>query len=154
MGNKINLIAAIISFLATSLAVGIIIYTEVIYQHPLPDNEQEFKELKKDRTSVNTAEGLKLDRLTINIRSPRTRLRYLDITLNLIPFRIDQIGILEDKKPIINDTIIDIAGQMSPNNLNSVAGKILLEERIKTRINKRLHQKIIKEIYFSHFVVQ
>ncbi|MEC8623527.1 MAG: flagellar basal body-associated FliL family protein, partial [Bdellovibrionota bacterium] len=57
-------------------------------------------------------------------------------------------------KHIVRDTFLDIAGEMSPEELNSLTGKLLLESRIKNRLNKDMGSKIVQELYFTKFVVQ
>ena len=74
--------------------------------------------------------------------------------LDLIPFKEKHLSKLEDNKAYIRDAIIDIASNMSASELASLSGKILLEERIKKQINTKLRKQIIKEIYFSNFVIQ
>jgi flagellar FliL protein len=43
---------------------------------------------------------------------------------------------------------------MKASELNSITGKILLESRIKKRLNSILGAPIIKRIYFSKFIIQ
>ena len=54
----------------------------------------------------------------------------------------------------MKDAIIDIASNMAPEELNTVAGKVILEERIRKRLNDFFGKSLVKEIYFSIFVVQ
>ena len=57
-------------------------------------------------------------------------------------------------KHIVRDSFLDIAGEMKPDELNSLTGKILLENRIKQRLNQAAGKKIVQELYFTKFVVQ
>ena len=43
---------------------------------------------------------------------------------------------------------------MPPEQLNTISGKLLLEDRIVKKINNIYKQNIIKELYFSRFLVQ
>ncbi|MBY0416372.1 MAG: flagellar basal body-associated FliL family protein, partial [Bdellovibrionales bacterium] len=38
--------------------------------------------------------------------------------------------------------------------LNSLSGKILLEDRLKREINKALKKPVVKNIFFASFIVQ
>ena len=49
--------------------------------------------------------------------------------------------------------IIDITSGSDPDELNTVAGKLLLENRLKNIINKILGKKIVSEILFTTFVI-
>jgi flagellar basal body-associated protein FliL len=44
---------------------------------------------------------------------------------------------------------------LDPDDLDSVTGKILLENKIKKQVNAKLGEPpVVKQIYFSGFVVQ
>lgn len=150
---SIMLVVCIVASLAT---VGVFVYTEVIYERPVPDDYEEFEKMKQESANVTTAiqKSLKLERMTINLLSRRTRLRFLDTRIHLVPFKSENIPILEENKAIIKNTIIEIVSKLKPEQLNSVSGKILLAEKIKKQVNQSLNKKILKEIYFAHFVVQ
>ena len=56
--------------------------------------------------------------------------------------------------PVVQDRIIDITSKMGPDELNSLSGKILLEDRLKREINKTMKKPMVKNIYFASFIVQ
>ena len=62
--------------------------------------------------------------------------------------------VVKAQKSFVEDSLIDIAGNMQPEELNSVTGRILLETRIKDRINNKIGKKAVKKIYFSKFIIQ
>ena len=67
----------------------------------------------------------------MNLPARTARLRFLELEISLFPFKEKQKAKLEALTPILKDTIIDVSSKMSPDELNSISGKILLEERIK-----------------------
>jgi len=154
-GNKlIDQIILFASLLICVGALGVFVFTEMIYQKPrISDQVEKQKMLDEGRKQVFPS-PFKMKKLIVNLPSHNKRLRFLDISVHLVPFKPELHEILENNRPPIRDAVIDIAGKMPPAELNSVSGKILLENRIKKRINQILHQKVIKDIYFSKFVVQ
>jgi len=140
--------------LATLAALGVFVYTEMVFKRPLPDNQIEKANLIKDSESSVAPEVFKLDKMIINLNSAGSRLRFLDVEIHLVPFKSQSVERFEAQKAIIKDAIIDISSNMEPDELNSVAGKILLEERMRRRINDFYGKPLVKEIYFSRFVVQ
>jgi flagellar FliL protein len=141
--------------LATLLGgLGLFVYTNMIYKRPLPDEAAELEDLKNSAKKGTEVPPLKLDKMTINLHSETARLRFLDIEAHLLPFKEDEVKILETKKTEILDAIMEVASNMSPEDLNSISGKILLENRLKNRINNLLGDQIVREIFFSSFVVQ
>lgn len=154
-GNKkIDTIILGVSTLMTLVVLGTFVYTEIIYERPLPDGEEEKQNLIA-HSKKNTETGhFKLDKMIINLNNAGSRLRFLDVEMHLVPFKERYNDIFEQSKPIISDSIIDIASNMKPEELNSIAGKILLEDRIKKRLNRYYEKDYVKGIFFSRFVVQ
>lgn len=154
-GKKpIDLALAGLSLLATAGALGVFIYTQMIFKKPLPEDTLERVKMMEEARNSVFPEGYKLDKLIINLKSRRTKLRYLDVEIHFVPFHPKFNENLEMNKALINDAIIDIAGNLEPTELNSSMGKILFETRVKNRVNRILGKKIVKELYFSRFVVQ
>ncbi len=154
-GIKIlDTILGALSLIVAGLCVGIFVYTEVIYKRPNFNNEAEEKNLTTETEESLDIRPYKLNRLTINLKSRTKRLRFLDVVIHLVPFKNSTNQLFEDNQAVINDSIITIAGAMNPDELNSVAGKILLEDRIKRQINKKFNKPVLKEVFYSKFVVQ
>lgn len=154
-GNK-TIDTALIGLLtlASMATLGVFIYTEMVFKRPLPEDKVELEALKKD-TEVSVApEIFKLDKLIINLNSQGSRLRFLDVEIHFVPYKSEALETFDTQKAFIIDAVIDIASNMSPEELNTVAGKVLLEERIRRRLNDFFGKTLIKEIFFSRFVVQ
>ena len=136
------------------LAASTFVYTEIFYERPEISNETEFEKLKNESSKVRIPKSFKLKKMIINLDSPTRRLRFLEIEMQFITHKKDQTELLETNIAIIQDSIIEVVTRMKPHELNSIAGKILLEERIKGKVNHILKKRILKEIYFTRFVVQ
>lgn len=154
-GNKsFDTILTALLLVATLGALGTFIYTEKIFVKPLPDNAVEEQNLKDEVKESSFVESFELGKQIINLKGRTKRLRFLEVECHFRPFKDTYIELLEKNKPFINDSVIDVVGSFTPNELNSVSGKILLEERLKNRLNEFFNKPIVKEIYFSRFVVQ
>ena len=95
-----------------------------------------------------------MDEIVVNIYSREARLRFLNTQMNLVLFNESDRELVMGMKPHIFDTLIDIAGNMKPKELNSITGKILLETRVKKQINDLLKRPVLKKILFSKFIIQ
>ena len=155
-GNKtLDTAIAGIAVVASLLAIGVFIYTEIIYEKPLPDNEDAVEELMGESKKQIFSDYFKLEKLIINLPSSKTsRLRFLTINAHIKPFKPEYLDILEKEKAYIHDIVIDIVSNMKPDELNSLYGKILLDGRIKKSINTRFNKPVVEAIYFSKFTVQ
>ena len=92
--------------------------------------------------------------MAINLKTKKSRLRFLETKIHLIPFKTTHLEKLENEKAMIHDRIIQVVGEMNYQEVNSISGKLLLEGRLKNELNSYFGIPIVKEIYFSHFVVQ
>lgn len=154
-GNKlVDNIILILSLLTTAACVGVFAYTEMVYKKPLPNADAELHNLISDNKKKAFPAPFKLDSLIINLNSRKTRLRFLNVETQLVPFDHNSDDQLEAHRSMINDSIIDVAGRMTAEELNSIAGKILLEERIKKSVNSLIGKQLVKGVLFTKFVVQ
>ncbi|MAF78065.1 MAG: hypothetical protein CME63_05770 [Halobacteriovoraceae bacterium] len=154
-GNKsLDNILLLIASLITAATLGIFVYSEMLYQKPLPSDEIEKQNLIEDSKVSVAPDIYKVEKLIINLNSASRRLRFLELEAHLVPFKSNSLDIFEAKKFYVKDAIIDIASNMAPEELNTVAGKVILEERIRKRLNDFFGKSLVKEIYFSIFVVQ
>ncbi len=154
-GNEmLDKVIGIVSSIFLLATIGVFVYTEHIFQRTLPVDEQEFIRSTQEALKSVSGKTLKLDKVTINLRSRNSRLRFLDAEIHILPLKNKDFDELKNNMPFIYDAIIDITGKMWPEELNTLAGKILLEQRIKKQINELLKRPTIKRIYFTTFVVQ
>ena len=142
------------SLLASLLTFGVFIYGESFHQNPLPEDEEEKRKLLEDSRISSYPDSFRLDRLVINLKSSANRLRFLDVQMYIIPFVKGKHELLFRYLPQIYDAINRLGGEMASDELNSIHGKIVFENRIKGEINKILGEKVVKEIQYSKFTVQ
>jgi len=154
-GKKfIDLIIIGVLTLITASTAGIYAYSEFMYTRPLVDESSEHLSLHQNLKNSMPKEGLKIEKIAVNIKSESARLRYLELSMQIIPFALKHKEILEKAAPLIYDRIGQVAGKMTPEDLNSISGKILFEDRLKRKLNEDFDDQIVREIYFTSFVVQ
>jgi flagellar FliL protein len=114
----------------------------------------EIMDLKSQARALNQRPMVKIDRIIVNLTSRKTRLRFVEIEPHIQGFNEDDERIIRSNKHLVHDTIIDLASNLSPKELNSLTGRILLESKIREEINNKIGRKVIKKIFFSKFIVQ
>lgn len=154
-GNRIIDLALVgLSTLVALGLLGVFYYTENIYQKPVPSNEIQLEQMIADSLKKNLPSTYKMDEMIINLPSPTTRLRFLKVQMHFVPFKEEYLSLFDNHKSIIQDIVIKTVSVMETDELNSVSGKILLEDRLRKKINTAIAKKAVKEIYFAEFVVQ
>jgi len=151
---KIDLLIVAAFSVATIAITGFFYYTIHMAPKALPVDKENFQNLRKTITPKSISTGLPVKKILINLPSRTARLRFLELEISLFTFEENQKKDLEDKLPVLQDTIINVASKMQPEELNSISGKILLEERIKKQFHKKTNEKIISKIFYTKFVVQ
>lgn len=154
-GNpSLDKVIALINLLGVGAGLGLFIYTGYVQKRPLPQERVELEKLKEDQYNQATLDSVKFDRITVNLPSRATKLNFLDLQMNVLPFNVNQIEKINQNKALVLDVAIDLAGRMSASELNTVSGKILLESKMKREINFHLGSPVIKRIYFTKFTIQ
>ncbi len=151
MVQKILLIVNLVVVLG---GAGLVVYSHKMIK-PEPTNQAaETDNLKKQAMAQAQIEAVPIKKFVVNIRSSSTRLRYLYVEMNIMPFHNDQKELIKANEYIFKDVVIEVASQLEPDELDSLSGKILLENKIKKQVNAKLGQPVVKQIFFSGFVVQ
>lgn len=143
-----------IATLVGAALLGVFVYTEILYEPPTIDDQAELQSMREALQKQAVLPTYKLEKLIINLPTATARLRFLDTEIHLVSFNSQDHQLYEERKPQIHDLIISTAGQMQPEELNSISGKILLEDRIRRGINQIVGKVAVKEVLFARFVVQ
>lgn len=152
--SKIDKIIFLIALIAALASAGLVYYSHNMIDAVKTDESKEFNSMAKDLVNGLNTPKISLEEISINLYSRKTKLRFLNIKMDLELYEDGMQEKIKGLTPIVNDQLIDVAGNMSASELNSITGKILLESRIKKRLNKLLGANIIKKIYFSKFIIQ
>ena len=112
-------------------ATSLIIYSHMFIKTPKTDAPSEFGNMIENSVMDLQKPPVVMEEIVVNLYSRETRLRFLDTQINLIIFNEKDRELVMSMKPRIFDHLIDIAGNMKPEELNSITGRILLETRIK-----------------------
>ena len=135
-------------------AAGLVFYAHTQIKTPLTDKSAAFGELIDSSVNEYQKAPITMDEIVVNLYSREARLRFLNTQMNVVLIQESDRDYVTSLKVIINDALIDISGNMKPDELNSVTGRILLENRVKDRVNKFAGRTVIKKILFSKFIVQ
>ena len=158
-GKKLlDMILLSLMVLTTIAVVGLFYYTEKMYKRPPIDEKKERETFLKEGNAKTIPAFYKLDKMTVSLvpkdSSGMQRMRYVELEVHLVLFTSDDAGVIKTYQSVVQDKIITVASKMGADELNSLTGKILLEDRLKKEINKSLDKTIVKSIFFSRYIVQ
>lgn len=158
-GKKLlDMILLGVMMLATLAVVGLFYYTEKVYKKPPIDEAAMKAELLSTVDSKAIPTFFKVDKMTISLvpknETANSRMRWLEVEMHLVLFEANDLEEMKVYLPMVQDRIIDITSKMGAEELNSLSGKILLEDRLKREINKAMKRPVVKNIFFASFIVQ
>lgn len=158
-GKKlVDTILVALTLLTTLGVLGLFYFTEKMYKKPPIDEVKEKEALMKQTDEKATPELFKLETMVFSLIPKDSqkvqRMRYLEIEVHLVLFEAEDKEMLKNNLPVVQDRIMEISSKMGPEELSTLSGKILLENRIKTEINQKLNKPVVKTIYFSRYIVQ
>ncbi len=152
MVQKILIILNLVIVLA---GAGLVYYSHNIVKPEATNQAAEAEALKNDAVATAQIKPVPIKKFVVNLHSRSSRLRYLDLEMNILTFEEEQKQIIKANEHIFKDVVIEIAAHLEPDDLDSVTGKILLENKIKKQVNTKLGDPpVVKQIFFSGFVVQ
>ena len=135
-------------------ALGLVVKANMLTGPPPIDAALAEQSIEDQINSVKDIKYFKMDKMIVNLPGRSKRLRYLDVEIHLRPFKNAQIPFIEEQKAQIADAVIDVAGRMTPRELGTLSGKILLEKRLKDRINSLYGNPTVEKIFYSKFIIQ
>jgi flagellar basal body-associated protein FliL len=148
-------ILIIVNLVVALAAAGVVFYAHNMIKPEPTDQVAEEAALKQQATDQSQIRPVPIKKFVVNIHSRSSRLRYLDLELNVLTFTEEQKAIVKANEHIFKDVVIEIASRKDPEELDSLTGKILLESEIKKSVNAKLGDPpVVKQIYFSGFIVQ
>ncbi len=147
-------ILILVNLVVVLAGAGLVYYAHNMIK-PEPTNQAaEIENLKTSAMEQAQVQAVPIKKFVVNLHSRSSRLRYLDVEMNILPFHNDQKELIKASEHIFKDVVIEIASHLEPDELDTLSGKILLENKIKKQVNAKLGQPVVKQIYFSGFVVQ
>ena len=158
-GKKlVDMILLGVMILATLAVVGLFYYTEKMYKKPPIDENAEKAALLTSVDAKGIPTFFKVDKMIISLipknESANSRMKWLEVEMHMTVFEAADAELMKVNLPLVQDRIIDISSKMGADELNSLTGKILLEDRLKKAINTALNKTVVKNIFFASFIVQ
>lgn len=133
------------SFLVYSTTLGH--HTEALKEEQAKQEIEEFEKSLRDEPVLFT-----LDSFNTNLDGVPRRLIRMEVALEML----DEEGFEEvvGLGPQARDAIVRIINSKTYSDLESVQGKLYLKSQIASELNGFLAQGVVKNVYFSDFVVQ
>jgi flagellar FliL protein len=95
-----------------------------------------------------------MDKFTVNLAGEPKKTIRIEVNLEMLGKEGFEEIINSDTRAKARDQIVRILNDKTFSDLESIQGKLFLKDRIATDLNALLEQGVVKDVYFSEFVVQ
>ncbi|MGD0883895.1 MAG: flagellar basal body-associated FliL family protein [Thermodesulfovibrionales bacterium] len=144
-GNKNMLIMIIAGSIILAVAAGFITYTQFIAKGKGGEAH------KKEETKYAKAALVSLDPFVMNLAEQG---RFLKVSMQFELTDLSYEPLFTDKIPQIRDSIITLMSSKSAESVSSPEGKFQLKDELLLRTNQAIGKDILKNLYFTEFVMQ
>jgi flagellar FliL protein len=94
------------------------------------------------------------DKFTVNLSGEPKRSIRIEVNLEMLSKDGFEEVVDNDNRARARDQIIKILNDKTFAEVETIQGKLFLKDRIATEINAILDEGVVKDVYFSDFVVQ
>ncbi len=95
-----------------------------------------------------------MDKFTVNLSGEPARMIRLEVNLEMLSKDGFEEVMNPDVKTRARDKILQILNNKNYSEIESIQGKLFLKDQITSEINNLLYQGVVKEVFFSDFIVQ
>lgn len=131
------------------------------WQEPMITEEQlalekKAQDEKHDKLSPELLEPLiyTMDKFTVNLAGEPKRMIRVEVNLELLNQDGFEEVINSDKRAKARDQIVRLLNDKTYSELETIQGKLFLKDTIASQVNSILEKGVVKDVYFSEFVVQ
>jgi flagellar FliL protein len=134
---------------------GFLIYKSTLgFERPSVREEVVFEELQKERESADNAEPVMftMEPFTVNLDGTPRRIIRVEMSLEML----DKEGFEEvvTLGPSARDAVVRILNNKEFTDVETIQGKLFLKDQIAVALNGFLKKGVVKDVYFSDFLVQ
>ena len=116
------------------------------------------KAAEEEKAALNGADTgplvYTMDKFTVNLAGEPKRTIRIEVNLEMLGKEGFEEIINTDNRAKARDSIVRILNDKTFGELETIQGKLFLKDRIATDVNALLDRGVVKDVYFSEFVVQ
>lgn len=154
-GKLLQIIFAVIN-LAVMGGGSYLVYASTMgWENPQITEEQAERELASVSESADLTPLIyTMDSFTINLGGEPKRTVRMEVNLQMLGKEGFEEVMEPDNRARTRDRIVRLLNDQSFSDLDSIQGKLFLKDKIAKEVNSILRRGVVKDVFFSDFVVQ
>ncbi|WP_295902988.1 flagellar basal body-associated protein FliL [uncultured Bdellovibrio sp.] len=149
-----------IAFAVLNIAVmgagGYMVYASTMgWENPKITEEDAERELASTSNEADLSPLVyTMDKFTVNLGGEPKRTIRLEVNLQMLGKEGFEEVMEPENRAKARDRIVRLLNDKSFADLDSIQGKLFLKDKIAGEVNGILHRGVVKDVFFSDFVVQ
>jgi flagellar FliL protein len=95
-----------------------------------------------------------MEKFTVNLSGEPRRTIRLEVNLHMLNEDGFEEVVDPDNRARARDSVVRILNSKEFSDLETIQGKLFLKDQISVALNGLLHEGVVKDVYFTDFVVQ
>lgn len=155
LGMILQIVFAVLN-LSVIGAGGYMVYASTIgWENPKITEADAERELASTSEAADTAPLIyTMDKFTVNLDGEPKRTIRLEVNLQMLGKEGFEEVMEPENRAKARDRIVRLLNEKAFSELDSIQGKLFLKDKIAGEVNGILHRGVVKDVYFSDFVVQ
>lgn len=155
LGKILQLVFVIINFVMMG-AGGYMVYASTIgWKNPSISEEMAERELASTSREVDLAPLVyTMDKFTVNLGGEPKRTIRLEVNLQMLGKDGFEEVMEPENRAKTRDRVVRLLNEQTFSELESIQGKLFLKDKIAGEVNGILRRGVVKDVFFSDFVVE
>lgn len=156
MGMILQIVFAVVNLSVMGGGAYMVYASTMGWESPKITEEDASREL----ASISSSEAelapmvYTMDKFTVNLGGEPKRTIRLEVNLQMLGKDGFEEVMEPENRAKARDKIVRVLNDQVFNDLESIQGKLFLKDKIAMEVNGILHKGVVKDVYFSDFVVQ
>lgn len=155
LGKILQLIFAVVNLSVMGGGAFLVYASTIGWESPKITEEEAARELASEASMDDTIPMIyTMEKFTVNLGGePKLSIR-LEVNLQMLGKEGFEEVMEPENRAKARDGIVRLLNEQSFAELDSIQGKLFLKDKIASEVNGLLKKGVVKEVYFSDFVVQ
>ncbi|HEX7674886.1 MAG TPA: flagellar basal body-associated FliL family protein [Bdellovibrio sp.] len=154
-GMLLQIVFAVVNLVVMGGGAYMVYASTMGWESPKITEEQMERELASTESAADVGPLVyTMDKFTVNLGGEPKRTIRLEVNLQMLGKDGFEEVMEPENRAKARDKIVRILNEEAFGNLESIQGKLFLKDKIAMEVNGILHKGVVKDVYFSDFVVQ
>lgn len=153
-GMILQIVFAVINLTVMGGGAYMVYASTMGWESPVITEESAQRELASTEETELAPMVYTMDKFTVNLTGEPKRTIRLEVNLQMLGKDGFEEVMEPENRAKARDKIVRILNDEGFSDLESIQGKLFLKDKIAMEVNGILHKGVVKDVFFSDFVVQ